>query len=71
MDALFFIQLFIVLACIGIGGRYGGVGGGANPATVADTHLPGGVPLPPRHLPQMVFLLTSWGGTGGYYKELE
>ncbi|MDL4385606.1 anaerobic C4-dicarboxylate transporter family protein [Citrobacter braakii] len=29
MDALFFIQLFIVLACIGIGGRYGGMGLGA------------------------------------------
>ena len=29
MDALFFIQLFIVLACIGIGGKYGGMGLGA------------------------------------------
>lgn len=29
MDVLFFIQLFIVLACIGIGGRYGGMGLGA------------------------------------------
>ncbi|MDG5476673.1 anaerobic C4-dicarboxylate transporter family protein, partial [Citrobacter freundii] len=29
MDALFFLQLFIVLACIGIGGRYGGMGLGA------------------------------------------
>jgi Anaerobic C4-dicarboxylate transporter len=29
MDTLFFIQLLIVLACIGIGGRYGGMGLGA------------------------------------------
>jgi anaerobic C4-dicarboxylate transporter-like protein len=29
MDLIFFIQFFIVMACIGIGGRYGGMGLGA------------------------------------------
>lgn len=50
MDALFFIQLFIVLACIGIGGRYGGMGLGAGGGLGVAILVLGFGLKPPHHL---------------------